>query len=78
VNSLLAATKEQHALKATTLCKHIDYRVTCIMALEAMKDVTDRLLLTPEEHAILNQSASVLEVNRDHYTKIIERLATYG
>ena len=78
MSNSLAATKEQHAIKADHITKNIAYKVTCIMALEAIEDATTQLLLTPEEHAILNQASTLLEVNRVHYSTTIERLAHYG
>ena len=64
--------------KATTITKNIAHMVTCSMAVEAIRDATNSLLLSPDERAALDQAITVLEVSRAHYTKLTERLASYG
>jgi hypothetical protein len=48
------------------------------MALEAIRDVTNQLLLPREDRATLYQAIRVLEERRDHHHYQLERLANYG
>tara|TARA_B100000497_G_scaffold58730_1_gene66877 strand:- start:2189 stop:2431 length:243 start_codon:yes stop_codon:yes gene_type:complete len=63
---------------STVYERNLELEMLCIYTMQAIETAARELLFKPEERVIMDQAIEALRSNRDHYSKILRRLADHG